>query len=256
MMVDNRKNRITYDQPTIFESFQNLVAVQSNRNGGFSKQPYQSMNLGLNTEDEKSMVEKNRKRFFEHLGIESSSVAFSHQVHGDKLLKVDKPLRSAGYDALMTDKPGVFLSVTVADCTPVLIYHPEGGAVAAIHAGWRGTFAEIVIKTMQAFEKTYNIQAQDCLAYVGTCISLGAYEVGNEVADKFKNAFKKWNDKTQKYHLDLKAANKSQLLEVGIPESQIEVSPFCTYLNNVDYFSYRKEKGKTGRMLAVIGRKQ
>ncbi len=244
-----------FDTPSIFEQFPGLVAAQSRRHGGISTFPYESLNLSLHTKDDPQNIRENRTRFCQRLDIPIEKLAESTQVHRNKVLVVEAPVREKGYDALITNIPDLYLAVGIADCTPVLVYHPESGAVAAIHAGWRGTVANIVQNTIEALEKFYGATPEGCYAYVGTCISVAAYEVGEEVAAQFDAAFKIWDTEKGKHHIDLKAANRSQLINMGVPADQIEVSPFCTVQHNEEYFSHRAEKGKTGRMLALIGQR-
>jgi len=245
-----------YRQPTIFQAFKNLVAAESTRHGGVSQIPYSSLNLGLHTKDESANVVENRKRFFTQLQIPLTQVASSYQVHGDQILKVNEPGLYEGFDALITNQENTFITVTVADCTPILIYDSNHKVVAAIHAGWRGTVAQIVPKTLAEMKKYYGSQATDCYVYIGTCIDECSFEVDADVADHFEHPFKKWDDKKSKYFVDLKKANKQQALGSGVPENQIEWSSYSTVLHNEAYFSYRKEGGITGRMLAVIGLKK
>jgi polyphenol oxidase len=247
-----------YTVPKIFQQFPELIAVESTRHGGISKAPYASLNLGLFTEDIPEYVQENRSRFFEKLGIKASRVAHSYQIHKDKILKVTRCKAYEGYDALITINKNSFMSVTVADCTPVLIYDHKNQAIAAIHAGWKGTVADITAKTLQRMQVEFNTKPSDCYAYVGTCIDEASFEVGEKVAELFAYDFKKLvkNGRKVKFFVDLKKANAAQLIKCGIPESQIEVSPYSTVLNNQDYFSHRKEKGKTGRMMALIGVKK
>jgi len=244
------------DSPNIFSAFPNLIAGQSKRTGGVSKGDFNSLNLGLNTEDAEEYVEQNRKLFFSSLGIDESNLASSYQVHGNEILIAHQAQRATGYDAIITNKANLFVAVTIADCTPVLIYDKHTHAVAAIHAGWRGTAAKIVERTLSEMQKNFGTNAADCFAYIGTCISKNAFEVGNEVAEQFDNAFVQFNETKQKHYVDLKAANLQQLQGFGVPLTQIEIAETCTVINNDSYFSYRKENGKTGRMLAVIGRKE
>ncbi|KAA3621700.1 MAG: peptidoglycan editing factor PgeF [Bacteroidetes bacterium] len=232
---------------------QNIVAGESTRLGGYSLPPFKSLNLGLYTEDDKETIQKNRQSFFESLGIKPRQTAGSHQVHGDRIIYVSQPGQYEGYDALICNQKGIFLTVTVADCTPVLIYDSKNEAVAAIHAGWKGTVLEIVRKTLEQMSKQFGTNGEDCHAYIGTCIDECSFEVDADVADNFDLTFKRWDDHLKKFFIDLKAANKKQLLDFGIPDESIEVSPFSTFEHNERYFSYRKEKGQTGRMLGVIG---
>jgi YfiH family protein len=239
--------------PTIFCQFPSLVAAESTRHGGVSKAPFFSLNLGINTNDDSKNVLENRLIFFEKLGISEAQFASSYQVHGNQVQVVTEAGRTEGYDALITNQPNVFVGVTVADCTPILIYDVRNQAVGAVHAGWRGTVVQIVLKTLQTMQLTYGTQPMDCFAYVGTCIDECSFEVGEEVAKQFDVEFKRFNFAIGKYLIDLKRANAAQLSAFGIPASQIEISPYSTIMHNDDYFSYRLEKGQTGRMLAVIG---
>jgi polyphenol oxidase len=244
-----------YIIPKIFQQFPELIAVESTRKGGVSKVPYSSLNLGLFTEDKADNVEENRKRFFDSLGIKASRVAHSYQVHKDQILKVTRCKAYEGYDALITENKNSFMSVTVADCTPVLIYDAKNQAVAAIHAGWKGTVADITAKTIQRMQIEFKTNPKDCYVYVGTCIDESSFEVGEEVAERFAIDFKRLDKsgRKPKFYVDLKKANVAQLVKCGVPENQIEVSPYSTVLDYSEYFSHRKEKGKTGRMMALIG---
>ncbi|MBD2704898.1 peptidoglycan editing factor PgeF [Spirosoma sp. BT702] len=242
-----------YTKPTIFSDFPNVMAAESTRHGGVSPEPFASLNLGINTDDDPANVTENRRRFFAAIGADEASVASSYQVHGTSVLVVSEPGRFEGYDALITNKPAIWVGVTVADCVPILIYDRTNQAVAAIHAGWRGTVGEIVSKALAMMHNQYGTVATDCNAYVGTCIDECSFEVGPEVGEQFASAFKRIDPTTKKDCVDLKGANRQQLIDFGIPASQIAVSPFSTIEHNTDYFSYRAEKGQTGRMLAVIG---
>jgi YfiH family protein len=240
-------------RPAIFDKIQNTIAAESTRHGGVSPFPYHSLNAGYYTDDDPRNIRENRDRLFATLGISESQVASSHQVHGDQILLAEAPGCYEGYDALMTNCPGVFVAVTIADCTPILVCDPVNRAVAAIHAGWKGTAARIVEKTVEAMSHHFSTAPGDCLAYVGTCIDECSYEVGEEVGKQFDTPFARFDRASGKYCVDLKAANAAQLEGAGILRENIEISPFSTVLHNEDYFSHRKEKGVTGRMTAVIG---
>ena len=239
----------------IFQKHNHLIAAQSTRKGGVSVSPFESLNLGLFTEDSPQKVSENRLRFFSALGIKEAQTVSSYQVHGDNIKVADQPAQLEGYDALVTNKAGIFLTITIADCVPILIYDPVRQVVGAVHAGWRGTVAGIVAKTLQVMQAEYETLARDCQAFIGTCIDGNSYEVGLEVADHFSPNQKYWNEERQKFFVDLKRANKDQLLSQGVLPEQIEISPYSTVEHNDTFFSHRHEKGKTGRMLAVIGMK-
>jgi polyphenol oxidase len=198
-------------------------------------------------------VAENRRRFAAALGFEPEQLAWSFQVHGDAIWQAEAPGGTEGCDALITNQPNVILAVSTADCTPILIWDNRHRAAAAIHAGWRGTVAQLVTKTLNQMAKRYGTDGTDCYAYVGTCISLTHFEVGDEVAAQFAPALKVWDEQRSKYRVDLKRANALQLLDFGIPPQQIELSPYCTIGDQQDYFSHRASGGTTGRMLSVIG---
>ena len=132
--------------PSIFSNYPQVAAAESTRHGGVSKAPFQSLNLGLHTKDDPTAVTENRKRFFAACGFTPQQVAASHQVHGSKVLQVEVPVSEEGYDALITNKKQILLTVTIADCTPILLFDPIHQAIAAVHAGWKGTAARIVQK--------------------------------------------------------------------------------------------------------------
>ncbi|GAB4041997.1 peptidoglycan editing factor PgeF [Spirosoma jeollabukense] len=245
---------VSYRIPTLFAPFTNLIAAESTRHGGVSPAPFSSLNLGINTSDDPANVDENRRRFFEAIGAAGTApFASSHQIHGTEVLQATEPGRFEGYDALITNQPGLLIGVTVADCVPILLYDQVHQAVAAIHAGWKGTIGAIVAKTLDAMKRQFDTLGAQCYAYIGTCIDECSFDVGPDVAEQFAPAFKQAIADSGKSYVDLKAANMKYLIDFGIPRAQIDVSPFSTVLNNDTYFSHRAEKGQTGRMLTVIG---
>ncbi len=239
--------------PRIFADFPEVAAGQSTRHGGVSHPPYATLNLGLSTADNPEHVAENRKRFFAALGFAPAHTASAHQVHGIEILHVQAPGRYDGYDALVTQQQGLLLNVSVADCTPVLVYDPMHRAAAAIHAGWKGTARGIVRRTLAYMAETFGTHGADCRAYIGACIDACDYEVDGDVAFHFDEAFRVWDAARGKYLLNLKAANEAQLREAGLLPEHIEISPCSTVTHNSNFFSHRAEKGLTGRMLAAIG---
>lgn len=238
-------------RPQIFNPTQIISAV-STRNGGVSKGFFSSLNTGRSTTDDKNDVEENRKLFFADLGIDESDAALSYQVHGCEVLKVENACRENGYDALITNKRNLTLIVSIADCTPILIHDPIKNVIAAIHAGWRGTVAQIVSRTIERMKQEYETRAEDCKMFVGPCIGFDHFEVGNEVADQFSGNLKHFDTFKMKYRVDLKTANMNQGLSAGILEKNIEVSDYCTFRDEDLFFSHRRDNGNTGRMIAVI----
>ncbi len=242
-----------YFCPSIFKAFPALVAAESTRQGGVSPIPYHSLNLGKSTDDDPANILENRRRFCAALGLMPDQMAFSRQVHGDQVRVANSAGTAEGFDAIISRQRGLLLAVSIADCTPILVYDANQKAMAAIHAGWRGTVGSIVSKTLLKMQDLYGTCGEDCFVFIGTCIDECSFEVGAEVAAEFSDDFKRYDPSTGKALIDLKRANEQQCLDFGIPAQQIEKSPYSTVLNNDLYFSHRKEGGITGRMMAVIG---
>lgn len=241
------------ERPDLAAPYPWLVMAQSTRLGGVSSGAYTSLNLGLNTSDESERVTQNRKLLWEALGTSEAGVATGYQVHGDGIKCVTVPGYFEGYDAFITDLSGVFLAVSTADCVPVLICDPVKRVIAAVHAGWKGTVLGITGKTLSVMRSRYGVDPKDCIAAIGAAIGFDSFEVGPEVASKFAADFVKPAGMEEKYLVDLKQANKRQLLEAGLPDKSVEVSDYCTVKDVGRFFSHRKENGVTGRMLAVVG---
>lgn len=233
-------------RPQIFSHIPQLVAGISTRHGGVSSQAYQSLNLGVHTDDDPSAITQNLSLFCSDLGIAPESLARSYQVHGSEIWTSVAPGYESGYDAIVSTTPGIFAGVGIADCCPILLADPVKQTAAAIHAGWKGTVAQIVAKTASSMI-TDGSNPSDILAYIGPCISLAHFEVGDEVAEQFELK----EQRGARWHVDLKATNAAQLHALGV--TQIEISDYCTVANNDVFYSHRKEQGITGRMLAVIG---
>lgn len=250
-MIQLQQDRLL--RPAIFTTFPQVVAAQSTRNGGFGKAPYSSLNLGLYTKDDPTVIEQNRTAFFADLGYLPAQTAGSLQVHETAVLNVTAPGQYRGFDALISQEKGILLTVTVADCTPILLFDPVTSAIAAIHAGWRGTVEQIAQKTLKQMATKFGTEAKNCLAYIGPCIDRCTFEVDHDVAQHFSSEFKEWDETKQKFFIDLKKANRFQLESSGLLASNIEVSPYSTVTHNEYFFSHRKEKGKTGRLLCAIG---
>jgi YfiH family protein len=216
--------------------------------------PLDSLNLGTHVGDDPECVRENERRLCAFLGISPESIVTTGQVHGTEIAVVTAPGRLDGYDALITHVRGLFVGILTADCYPILIHDRRTGASGAAHAGWQGTAGRIAEKTVQAMRDAFGTRPEECLAGVGTGISGERYEIGGEVAARFDSRYLKPSPSGEgKFLLDLSAANRDQLIEAGIPPSQVQCSEFCSYRDADRFFSYRRDNGKTGRMLALIG---
>ena len=258
-----------------FAKFDNgaVVAFSTTRHGGASQGRYGELNINPYCGDDSAAISYNRAALCAKLGIDDVHLVLPHQVHGTKCLNVDAALlcstpsrrqqRLEGYDALMTNLKGVCIGVSTADCIPVLIHDPQRHAVAAIHAGWRGTVARIVEKSLRAMKANYGTEASEAVAIIGPGISLRNFEVGQEVYDAFAAAGFEMQDIAQrfpckadpgkeKWHIDLPLCNKLQLTRSGVMEQNIVCSGICTYDNADDFFSARRLGIDSGRIYTGI----
>ena len=242
-----------YIEPQWKTRFPNLIVAQTTRLGGASSPPYASFNLGLYTADTPSALTRNRNILLQDLQITSDQLVWSKQIHGTSIHFAKTGGGTDGCDAILVDKPGLVACVSVADCCPVLVYDSQQHVCAAIHAGWKGTVGKLVAKTLLEMKSLYQTRAEDCWVYIGTCISKESFEADADVADLFENNQKTWDPEKKKYLIDLKQTNKEQVQLFGIPDEQIEVSSYCTVLDNHLFYSHRAEKGTTGRQIAIIG---
>jgi YfiH family protein len=216
--------------------------------------PQDLLNLAWHTGDDPEHVRENYRRLCANLGISLECIVTTGQVHGTEIALVTGPGNLDGYDALITNVRGLFVGIMTADCYPLLIHDPRTGSSGAAHAGWQGAAGRIAEKTVNAMRDAFGTRPQDCLAWVGTGISGARYEIGGEVAARFDSRYLKPSPSGEgKFLLDLSAASRDQLLEAGIPVEQVQCSEYCSYRDSDRFFSYRRDNGRTGRMLALIG---
>lgn len=254
--------------------FENLLGFKeidhfvSTRTGGFSEFPYHSLNLGLHVGDDPVNVMNNRRRLAEALGIPLNQFTIARQVHSGNVRVVSDELRGSGStdqenaientDAMVTDTPGICLIVLVADCVPMLFFDPSRRAVGVAHAGWRGTLRSIAFNTVTTMEKAFGSSPANIMVGIGPSIGPCCYRVGPEVISQVKSVFQGGNDyivnesKGGEGHLDLWKANLEGLLYAGIERKNIEIAERCTCHEPDLFFSYRKQKGDTGRFAAGI----
>ena len=240
----------------------------STRIGGLSPPPYESLNLGFHVEDSDETVLKNRQRLAENVGIPLSDFTIAKQVHSGTVTIVTEAMRGYGAadlntavdetDAMVTDVPGLCLTVLMADCVPVLFFDPQKGVVAAVHAGWRGTVKLAAQNTVNILKQKFDCKPPDILVGIGPSIGPCHYEVGPEVIAQVEDTFGGTdgyiNNETPdgKGYFDLWEANKRQIMETGIPAQNIEVAQICAYCNAHLFFSERHQRGRTGRFGAGI----
>ena len=221
----------------------------STRTGGVSPEPL-GMNLSFRVGDEKRNVEENRRLFFSHLGFAPEEVAFPMQCHSNRAVVVSGAGSYEACDALLTKTRRVPLAVSVADCLPVFLFDPNNHAIAAIHAGWRGTAASITSEAIKSMMGEWGSDPSGLVAYLGPGADVCCYEIGKEVADLFDADLVE--QRGGKQFLNLKKANVRQLTISGLKEDNIEVFRSCTICQPDLFHSFRREKERSGRMMGVI----
>ncbi len=213
------------------------------------------MNLSSHIGDMPANVDENRRRFFDAIAVpDGTKAVYQHQIHSSNVTIVNgEESVVKDSDALITQEPNVLLGITVADCTPILLYEPKAKLIAAVHAGWRGTEQMIALTAVRKMIELGALPG-NIFAFIGASASGEKYEVGLDVATLFeeKHLVDLHNGK---FLLDVKAANCDQLLFAGVPHNQIEVSPLCT-ISDERLHSFRREGKRSGRMLAVIMRQE
>lgn len=225
------------------------------RNTGRSTGPFRSFNLGHSVNDNLDNVEKNWNIFSDAVKIPRSYWLSMKQVHGNNMVLIkDKAcakkikLHPPRADSLISSITDYAPTVKTADCAPILIMCRNPKIAGAIHAGWRGTTKNICKKCVNKIIKTYKISPDSLEAAIGPSIGQCCFEVGKDVASNFLKEFVK--EKNGKFYVNLWDANKKQLLDCGIKNSNIHISRICTYCNKDLFYSHRRDKGVTGRMAA------
>jgi polyphenol oxidase len=236
--------------PKIFNNFPEIVAGVSTKDGGVSAEPY-FMNLSYTVGDNDECVKKNRELFFEFLRIPVNRVSFQKQTHSSNSNFVSSPAFFQSSDALYTNIKNNYLAVSVADCIPILLYEPQKKVISAVHSGWKGTASKILTKNIITLKKDFDIDFKNLYAFVGPGVSQKNFETEKNVADLFRDEVKICRN--GKYLIDLKKDNLLQLLSLGIKKENIELCELCTYKEREFLHSYRRDRDKSGRMIAVIG---
>jgi len=239
------------------------------RFGGVSESPFDNLNLAYNIGDKVSCVTENRKIISGTLGIDYKNLVSAQQVHKDKIAIVRKEDKGKGAfkysnaiaesDALITNIPAIPLLMCYADCVPVFILDPVKKAIALIHSGRRGTELELVLKTLFKMKKIFETNPHSCLAAIFPSIGPCCYCVKeeNKIDDYCLNAIKYNGELISLQNksgrsLDLKKANHLQLIKAGLQEKNIFINEICTADHPELFFSYRRDKGNTGRMAAIF----
>jgi YfiH family protein len=272
--------------PWLLHGFSTRLGGVSRAYGG------NALNLGFTQHDSRPAVERNRELFLKELdvanGRKSWPLIFLRQIHSDLIHHIDRmrvdrmPEPILAGDGIVTDTPGLLVAVQTADCLPVILVDRKRRAVGVLHAGWRGTVKRIVEKGVGEMRRSFKSDPRDIIAAIGPGIRGCCYDVGEEVRTKFEAQFayagslfrevKESDPVREKYpllfltarapghselpvklFLDLVEANRRQLLDAGVLPRNIDTSSPCTACHTELLFSFRAEKGVTGRMMAAAG---
>jgi len=252
MLQIKRQAQITFLHSDMLDRVPGIVHGFSTRRGernDFSLGPVDSPN---------PMVQINRARFLAEIGAPGWPIIKLKQIHSGIVIDVeDTSAASVAVegDAAVTSLRGVALGVQTADCVPILIASAHGKeAVAAIHAGWRGTAARIARHTVERLIDKFHLEPESLRAVIGPHIGVCCYEVGEEVVDGIGDPIAvERREEWLKPHLNLAAANRRQLLDAGMPEAHIEISTLCTKCREDLFHSYRRDGKRMGHLLSVIG---
>ena len=265
--VERTVNGITYGFSDGIAAAGGVVHGFSTRMGGVSEAPYDSLNLGFLRGDMRENVVENYRRFCDALGADVDGLVLSNQVHSDVVRLCTSADRGSGFayprdyeaDGLMTDVPGLGLVVFAADCLPVLLYDPVRRAVAAVHAGWRGTANGIVTRAVEQMGACYGCRPEDIRAAVGPCISRCCFETHADVPEAMIAAMgesaRAYIDplpQEGKFRVDLKGLNAFRLEQAGLNPDHIAVSPDCTVCLCDKYWSHRVTHGIRGSQVGLI----
>jgi len=239
----------------------------STRAGGVSPAPYDSLNLGARWFDVPANVAENRRRLLRAAGL-AGPLFVARQVHGAAVVRVragDDPdaVARVEADALCTNDPGVTLGVFVADCLPAVVVDPRTGAVAAAHAGWRGTVAGVLPAVVRALAAEFGARPGDLRVVLGPAIGPCCFEVGAEVVDAVGAALggapagvvlPSPCGAPDRWHVDLKAANVLLLERAGVSREAIDAGPECTRHDAARFYSYRRDRDRTGQQMGIVAR--
>ena len=253
-----------------FSSYEALPYIRhmfTTREGGVSKDIYESLNLSFTRGDDETAVLENYRRVAQALGTSIDHIVTSDQTHTTNVRPVGKedlgkgitrPRDYKDVDGMITDQPGVLLATFYADCVPLYFVDPVHKAIGLSHSGWRGTVGRMGQATVEAMERSFGSQPKDLLCAIGPSICQDCYEVSRDVAEAFIFAFPTHEKEILqagalgKYQLDLWKANEIVLTEAVVLKEHIDLAGLCTCCNSSILFSHRASKGKRGNLGAFL----
>ncbi len=242
----------------LLTSYKQITHLFTTRYGGISNIPFDSNNLAFHVGDKADDVIKNHQRLAQQIGYDYHSLIHMRQIHSDKIIVVDPDIHNfenpPECDALITDQPNIPLMVMTADCTPVLLFDSVQNVIAVAHAGRAGAVKGIIPKTIEKICNDFGSKIENINVVLGPSIHGCCYEVGEKIANEVIGdgyGFAVIN-KEGNYYLEVNAIIHRQLDESGIKKENIEDLNICNACENRDFFSYRADKQKTGRIAGVL----
>jgi YfiH family protein len=246
---------------------QGVNVAFSTRLGGVSQSPYNTLNFGLHVGDRRHDVIENRRRFLKLFSLTPEDMVCCEQVHGNSVAivgeeekgrgAVDYYTALPGYDAMVCRTPGILLSTFYADCVPIYLFDPGERVVAIAHSGWKGTMGQIAVQSLRVMEREFGCSPENTEVFIGPGIGGCCFQIGQDLVKQVKEEFPGLDGilrcELGEYTWDLPLTNRLMLQDNGVRPKNIIDCGLCTSCNPKVFFSYRREKGKTGRMAAVIG---
>jgi polyphenol oxidase len=244
-------NKIDIIKPSIFPVDDIVSGVTLKNSQYFGGKGISFSNVGAKIYSNYE-VEQSIEMLSNTIGIPQKSLKFQKQVHGLGIQIVDESTGLNLSDGLITNIRGLALAVKIADCAAVLVDDPVNKAIGAFHSGWKGTMLNIVKTGIEIMAIHYGTSPSDLLVYISPCASGKKYEVKWDVAQYFPDSIEQVSP--DQYLFDNKKQIREQLTDIGVIESNIEISDICT-ISDMNYHSYRRDKENSGRMAAFIGMK-
>lgn len=249
----------------------NLIVGFTTKNGGVSQNDYTSLNVGFHVQDFLEDVQENRRLLADSLDFSLDSWVGAEQTHETDIRRVfrsDAGIGAKEYessfkrtDGLYTSDKNILLTLVYADCVPIFFYAPKSGFIGVAHAGWKGTVGNIAQKMVRALQSE-GVSSDEIFVVIGPSICQNCYVVDDKVIDNVQKLLEEYDEKPYnlisegQYQLDLKQLNMLLLEKSGVFKSHIEISTYCTSCHDDLFFSHRRDKGRTGRMMSFIGWKE
>ena len=252
------KNGVTLIKAHLLEKHSWFRHAFSTRKGGISPSPHQWLNLSSKSADDPNNIVENRRRFLAAAGLDRKALVLPRQVHGNRAFIVsEKDRLPRDADGSVTDSQRFAIGVQVSDCVPLIAVDVDKRVIAAIHAGWRGLAAGVVSATIGKMSEELACRPGDLEVAVGPSISPCCYTVGEVVMKTFSRSFAGWealfSEREGEIRLDLRKGCRLELLSNGVREERIACTGLCTYCHDDLFFSFRRDGGMKGGMMAVAG---